>query len=104
MTEQVLGTAPDGDGTATALTYDQQNELAADEFGFERYLGLMPHSDEIRKTLRFGPQIDHAPMVVFELMDLAYHLEGATALLSSPTHPAAASACRASHDAGSRPA
>lgn len=87
VAEQVLGTAPNGQGIAAALTYDQQNELAADAFGFERYLGLMPYSDEIRKNLRFGPQIDHAPVVVFELMDLAYRLEGASALLSSSTHP-----------------
>lgn len=88
VAQRLLGTAPDGLGTATALTYDQHNELAADAFGFERYLGLMPHADEIRKNLRFGPQIDHAPIVVFELMDLAYRLEGAESLLTSPTHPA----------------
>jgi hypothetical protein len=88
VTQHLLGTAPDGKGTAAVLTYDQQNELAADAFGFERYLGLMPHSDEIRRNLCFGPQIDHAPIVVFELMDLAYRQEGATALLTSATHPA----------------
>jgi len=85
--EHVLGVAADGQGTAATLTYAQTNELAADAFGFERYLGLMPHSEEIRRRLRFGPQIDHAPVVIFELMDLAYHLEGATAQLGSPTHP-----------------
>ena len=88
VTQRLLGTAPDGQGTAATLTYDQQNELAADAFGFERYLGLMPYSAEIRKNLRFGPQIDHAPIVVFELMDLAYRLEGAESLLISQTHPA----------------
>ena len=62
--------------------------LAADAFGFQRYLGLIPYSDEIRKNLRFGPQMDHAPIVMFELMDIAYRLERATALLSSSTHPA----------------
>ena len=87
VAERLLGTTPDGLGRAAALTYDQRNEFEADAFGLDRYLGLMPLSNEIRRTLRFGPQIDHAPLVIFELMDLAYRLVGATSLLDSSTHP-----------------
>ncbi len=87
VSQRLLGSMPGTGGTVEALTYDQRNELAADAFGFERYLGLMPHAEEIRRSLRFGPQIDHAPIVAFELMDLACRLQGAEELLNSQTHP-----------------
>lgn len=86
--EVVRGMSADGRSTATSLSYAQRDELAADAFGFARYLGLMPLADEIRQNFHFGPQIDHAPLVMFELMDLACRVTGAQALLASPTHPA----------------
>lgn len=86
--ERLRGMSADGVTSALAPEYSQQHELAADAFAADRYLGLMPHSDEIRRTFRFGPQIDHAPVILFELIDLACRAEGALNLLEADTHPA----------------
>lgn len=86
--ERVRHMSADGMDTACTTTYKQHDEVAADIFGYERFLGLMPLSPQIRRTLRFGEQIDHAPIVAFELMDVAYRLGGRVHLLESVTHPA----------------
>lgn len=86
--ERPRGMSADGTTSASTPAYSQQHELAADAFALDRYLGLMPYSDEIRRTFRFGPQIDHAPVVLFELIDLACRAEGALSLLEADTHPA----------------
>ncbi len=86
--EVMRGMSADGTATATSIVYGHEDELAADAFGFDRYLGLMPLTMELRQHIRFGPQIDHAPIVAFELMDFAYRLESRYDLLNSSSHPA----------------
>jgi len=79
--------SPDGTGTAGVSAYQPAQELEADRFGYQRLLGLMPLSDQIRRDLNFGPQIDHAPLIAFELLDWAIRLGGRFDLLDSATHP-----------------
>jgi hypothetical protein len=85
--EETRGRSADGTATATSMVYKHEDELAADAFGFDRYLGLMPLTMELRQHIRFGPQIDHAPIVAFELIDLAYRLKSKYNLLNSSSHP-----------------
>lgn len=88
----------DSSETAGSLSYFRQDEIRADSFGFERFLGLMPLTMEIRRRMPFGPQIDHAPIVAFELMDLAYRVSGRVDLLDSKTHPNPLIRARLLHD------
>lgn len=63
-------------------------ELAADRHGFECLLELMRHELEIRRAFEFGCQVDHAPLVILEMMDLAYRRVPGCDRRASATHPA----------------
>jgi len=82
------GNGRSGSRTVDAIrAYNHSDERAADAFGFERFLDLMPHADEIRRSFPFGPQIDHSPMVFLDLVNLAYLATGNQQYLVSRTHP-----------------
>ncbi|POZ50601.1 hypothetical protein [Methylovulum psychrotolerans] len=67
--------------------YSHLAELEADRFGFGRFLALLPHTQSIREKMPFGPQIDHAPILLLEIIDLAYTITDKPAWRASPTHP-----------------
>lgn len=85
--EEVKGLLSDGGGEASCSSYAHRDELQADRFGYERFLGLMPLELEIRRKMPFGPQIDHAPLVLLDLVDLAFRVDERTDLLETETHP-----------------
>lgn len=85
--EVVRGLLPDGSAWASSCSYAHRDELHADAFGYERFLGLMPLELKIRRKMPFGPQIDHAPLVLLDMVDLAFRVAERTDLLESETHP-----------------
>jgi hypothetical protein len=97
--EVVKGMLADGTAEASSRSYAHRDELQADAFGFERYLGLMPLENDVRRNMPFGPQIDHAPLVLMDLVDLAFRVDGRTDLLVSESHPPPVVRARAMRDA-----
>ncbi len=85
--EHVRGSALDGSAEIIYSEYDRNDEVEADKFGFQRFLSLMPLELEIRKMMPFGPQIDHAPLIMMDLLDLAMRVGRRDDLLTSKTHP-----------------
>lgn len=86
--ETIRQMADGGGTTASSMSHNHQDEIEADLYGFDRFLGLMPLTMQIRRHTLSGPQIDHAPIIAFDLMDLAYRLGKRQDLLVSATHPA----------------
>jgi hypothetical protein len=99
VSSPLLNMLADGTAEASSLSYAHRDELEADAFGFERYLGLMPLEQHIRRSMPFGPQIDHAPLVVMDLVDLAFHVAGRADLLVSESHPPPVVRAQAMRDA-----
>ena len=85
--------ADDGDGAegpneAEVRSYAHAEELEADCFAGDAFLRLMPHEMKVRERMEFGQQIDHAPLIGMEIINLAMRLAGRHGDLSSRTHPA----------------
>lgn len=97
--EVVKGLLPDGTAKASLYSYAHRDELEADAFGFERYLGLMALEKDVRRNMPFGPQIDHAPLVLMDLVDMAFRVAGRDDLLKSKSHPTPAIRACAMRDA-----
>lgn len=68
--------------------YAHSEELQADRFAVHGYLRLMAREMEIRTRLEMGAQIDHAPLIGMEIINLAMRLSGRLGSLESATHPA----------------
>ena len=85
---QLLHATPGGEALAELRSYSHQLELDADAFGMDRYLELLVHEAELRRNFEIGRQADHAPIMGFELMNLAYRLHPQYDRRSSQSHPA----------------
>ncbi|KGM39780.1 hypothetical protein JY96_06375 [Aquabacterium sp. NJ1] len=68
--------------------YMHAEELQADAFAADAYLRLMPLELTVRGRMEFGQQIDHAPLIGMEVINLAMRLAGRSGDLTSSTHPA----------------
>ena len=85
---QLLHATPGGEALAELRSYSHQLELDADAFGMDRYLELLMHEAELRRNFEIGRQADHAPIMGFELMNLAYRLHPQFDRRGSQSHPA----------------
>jgi hypothetical protein len=85
---QLLHSTPGEEVVAEMRSYPHQHELEADTFGMDRYLELLVHEAELRREFEIGKQADHAPIMGFELMNLAYRLHPQYDRRSSQSHPA----------------
>lgn len=81
------GTSPPSP-EAEVRFYAHSEELQADRFAADGYLRLMAREMEVRTRLEIGAQIDHAPLIGMEIINLAMRLSGRLGSLDSATHPA----------------
>lgn len=82
-----MGSASEGEVVAEVLSYRHQQELEADAYGMDRYLELLVHETELRQEFEIGQEADHAPIIAFELMNLAYELHPHLDRRKSASHP-----------------
>jgi hypothetical protein len=92
---RVLRSAAEPGVELTVPSYQHGMELEADRGGLDGVLELMSEEIEIRKTVEFGPMVDHAASILFDIMDIAYRLHPESDRRISPTHPSPAA--RAHH-------
>ncbi len=101
-TTQMIQSASNTNVIAEAHSYSHANEYEADCTGLDMHLDLLRFENELRKDFEIGKQADHAPLMGFELMDIAYQTFPAYDHRISSSHPPPLARSRALHNCGAQ--